>query len=493
MNVNDTFNLSALVSPENVSNPNIRWTSSDPTVVLVNSSGKVTALHSGTATITATSVASGLTDNIAISVAEPVTYTVTYHPGEHGRLNSDGSETVIAGSCPSNVPKVTPDAGYVFAGWSCDGGTTLLTDDQLCNVQIEAGVTYTAYYTSQANAVSVTGVTLDHSKLSLTTGSRSQILKATITPANATDKNVTWSTSNSGAATVNKGVVTPVSVGTAIITVTTEDGGKTASCSVTVTSSSSSHSSSNNSTPSLPTSVTDTTSKSNVDLTGAIFPASVAKVTLSVAPPTQSAFPDPQEASTLRLAALDAKQLNIIDTPFVYNLKLLDQNGNSITGFNGNVTVRIPVPAGLHGVPHVFRYEESTDTFTDMSAVVENGFLVFSASHFSYYLVSGVGDSITLDTKTYEMSANGRYQIGVKLTGTKATWVKVYSTNDKTVTATKLANGNYQVTGKGYGTAYIMFDVYDNKNQLLTHASVRVEIKTGIRPKGDSTRQIGTF
>jgi uncharacterized protein YjdB len=492
MNVNETFNLAAVVSPEQATNSNIRWTSSDPSVALVNCNGKITALHSGDATITATSVASGMTDDIAVSVAEPVTYTVTYDPGEHGTLNGDGSETVIAGSCPSNVPTVTPDAGYVFAGWSCDGGTTLLTVDQLWNVQIEAGLTYTAYYTSQSNAVLVTGVTLDRSTLSLTTGSRSQTLNATITPANATDKNVTWSTSNSGVATVNKGVVTPVSVGTAIITVTTEDGGKSASCTVTVTSSTS-HSSSTNSTPSLPSSVTDTTSKSIVDLSGATFPAGVTKVTLSVTQPTQNAVPDPQEADALRIAASDAKQLGTIDTPFVYNLKLLDQYGNAITSFNGNVTVRIPVPAGLHGVPHVFRYEESTGTFTDMSAVVENGFLVFSTNHFSYYLVSGVGDSITLDTKTYAMSADGRYQIGVKLTGTKATSVKVYSTNDKTATATKLANGNYQVTGKGAGTAYIMFDVYDNKNKLLTHASVRVDIKTGIRPKGDSTRQIGTF
>ena len=42
-------------------------------------------------------------------------------------------------------------------------------------------------------------------------------------------------------------------------------------------------------------------------------------------------------------------------------------------------------------------------------------------------------------------------------------------------------------------TAYIMFDVYDNKNRLLTHASVRIDVKTGIRPRGDSTRQIGVF
>ena len=49
------------------------------------------------------------------------------------------------------------------------------------------------------------------------------------------------------------------------------------------------------------------------------------------------------------------------------------------------------------------------------------------------------------------------------------------------------------VNGNGVGTAFIMIDVYDSKNLLLTHASVRVDVKTGIRPRGDSTRQIGAF
>ncbi|WP_330601193.1 hypothetical protein [Caproicibacter fermentans] len=91
------------------------------------------------------------------------------------------------------------------------------------------------------------------------------------------------------------------------------------------------------------------------------------------------------------------------------------------------------------------------------------------------------------------MPVGGSYQIGVKLTGTKAAAVKFHSTNDKVATVAKLKNGNYQVTGNGLGTVYIMFDVYDNKNKLLTHASVRVDVKTGIRPRGDSTRQIGVF
>ncbi|WP_411676823.1 beta strand repeat-containing protein [Caproicibacter sp.] len=257
--------------------------------------------------------------------------------------------------------------------------------------------------------------------------------------------------------------------------------------------SSGSHSSST-SAPSLPSSLTDATTHITVDLSGATFPSWVTGVSLSASPFTQggsSGASDAQGGAVYRLV-ISQTGLNLIGSPFVYNIQLLDQSGSPVTYFTGTVTVRIPLPAGLRGTPRVFRYE-SDGTLTDMNAAVENGFLVFQTTHFSDYVVAGTGDSITLDTKDYSMPVGGKYQIGVKLTGTKAAAVKFHSTNDKTATVAKLKNGNYQVTGNGPGTAYIMFDVYDNKNKLLTHASVRVDVKTGIRPRGDSTRQIGVF
>ena len=81
----------------------------------------------------------------------------------------------------------------------------------------------------------VTGVTLNPASLSLFTGDNAT-LTATVEPGNATNKNVTWSSNNEAVATVdNNGKVTAKSAGTAIITVTTEDGSKTATCKVTVT------------------------------------------------------------------------------------------------------------------------------------------------------------------------------------------------------------------------------------------------------------------
>ena len=241
----------------------------------------------------------------------------------------------------------------------------------------------------------------------------------------------------------------------------------------------------------------------SVNLTGASLPAGVTQAVLAATPLTPAglpaaqsgtpgaATPDPRAAAVYSAAAA-ASGLNMIGTPLLYNLNLLDQNGNPISSFTGSVTVRIPLPAGLPGTPQVFRYEND-GTFTDMGAAVADGFLVFSTTHFSYYVIAGVGDSFTLDTTSYRMPANGKYQIGLKLTGTKAASVKVSSTNDKIAAAAKLANGNYLVTGKGEGTAWIQFDVYDPKNNLLSHVFVRVDVGNELQPQGDSTRQTSVF
>lgn len=85
-----------------------------------------------------------------------------------------------------------------------------------------------------AGPVAVTGVSLDHNSASIDLGDTLQLTE-TVTPANATDKSVTWSSSNTAVATVDSsGLVTAVSVGNATITVTTTDGGYTDTCAVAV-------------------------------------------------------------------------------------------------------------------------------------------------------------------------------------------------------------------------------------------------------------------
>lgn len=92
----------------------------------------------------------------------------------------------------------------------------------------------TIYCEIQTGPVAVTGVSLNTNSLELYE-SASQTLVATVSPSNATNKNVTWESSNESVATVDSsGKVSALSAGTTTITVTTEDGNKTASCLVTV-------------------------------------------------------------------------------------------------------------------------------------------------------------------------------------------------------------------------------------------------------------------
>jgi uncharacterized protein YjdB len=85
------------------------------------------------------------------------------------------------------------------------------------------------------DTVAVGSVSVDHVSLSLIPGEQVTLV-ATVSPDDADDKSVTWSSNNTDVATVDAstGVVTAVSAGTATITVTTIDGGKTAVCEITV-------------------------------------------------------------------------------------------------------------------------------------------------------------------------------------------------------------------------------------------------------------------
>jgi uncharacterized protein YjdB len=93
--------------------------------------------------------------------------------------------------------------------------------------------TATCAVTVNAATVAVTGVTLNPTTATLTVGG-TLTLTPTVAPDNATNKAVTWQSSSTAVATVNNGTVTAVAAGNATITVTTADGGKTATCDVTV-------------------------------------------------------------------------------------------------------------------------------------------------------------------------------------------------------------------------------------------------------------------
>lgn len=147
-----TQQLNPTIAPANATNQNLTWTSSNTAVATVNASGLVTAVATGTTTITVKTVDGNKTATSAITVA----------------------------AIPVASVSVSPTTASLYAG-------------------------------------------------------NTQQLSATIAPANATNKTITWTSNNNAVATVNSsGMVTAVAAGTATITTTTQDGNKTATATITV-------------------------------------------------------------------------------------------------------------------------------------------------------------------------------------------------------------------------------------------------------------------
>lgn len=101
--------------------------------------------------------------------------------------------------------------------------------------------------------------------------------------------------------------------------------------------------------------------------------------------------------------------------------------------------------------------------------------------------------SITLDTRSYNMAPSNIYDIGVKLVNATGKVIRVYSSQPGVATVKKLSNGNYRITGVSAGTSYIIFDVLSGGGTQLTHASVKITVKRGIRQGGEAVRATSLF
>ena len=211
--------ITANVAPEFATNRTVIWSSSDSSVATVDENGIVKAVKVGKATVTATTVDGGFTASCEVNVVAPASYTVTWiiDGVEHKQTLSEGDKIV--------VPEATEKEGYIFKGWSAE----------IPSVMPAENLTFTAIYEKiEAPAVKVTGVTISDSSAEIFVGAGKQ-LSANVVPADATNKSVTWSSSDRSVATVDgNGLVKGVKAGQATITVTTADGGFTAECTVTV-------------------------------------------------------------------------------------------------------------------------------------------------------------------------------------------------------------------------------------------------------------------
>ena len=230
--------LSASVSPEAASDRAVAWSSSDRSVATVDKSGTVHGLRPGTATVTAT--AEGKSGICAVTVkAKAVNVTEVTLDKTELTLTEGETETLTATVKPDNADnrKVTWSSDKTeVATVDGDGNVTAVKPGEaVVTVTTEdGGKTATCKVTVKAKAVNVTEVTLDKTELTLTEG-ETETLTATVRPDNADNRKVTWSSDKTDVATVGgDGRVTAVKAGEAVVTVTTEDGGKTASCKVTV-------------------------------------------------------------------------------------------------------------------------------------------------------------------------------------------------------------------------------------------------------------------
>lgn len=231
MKVGETLTLTATVTPEDASNPAVIWSSSDEQVLTV-SDGVITAVANGTATVTAQTQDGGFTSSCAITVTTDVTGVLldsaelTIPVGQEDTLTATVSPATASEKgliwSSSNEAIATVDGGKVTA---VSAGSAIITVET-----VNGGYTATC---NVAVVIPVTGVALNEDQTTLEVGSE-RTLVATISPDNATEKGIMWSSSNETVASVVDGKVVALAAGKTTVSAETVDGNFVDSCEITV-------------------------------------------------------------------------------------------------------------------------------------------------------------------------------------------------------------------------------------------------------------------
>ena len=230
----DELQLTAIVEPSNSIDYDLAWTSSDDAVAVVSETGLVTPVGPGEAQITVT-VDRAHQAVCVVRVTQPAEGVVLDQT--ELKLQRGTSQVLVATVQPAttNIKDLkwtssNPDVASVDA----EGKVTAnaLGTAEITVTTVDGGHTAVCKVTV---IQMVTGVTLDVNAATLRIGEQTLQLNAVVAPADATDKSLVWSSSNSKVASVSEtGLVTPLTPGEADITVTTVDGGHSAVCKVTV-------------------------------------------------------------------------------------------------------------------------------------------------------------------------------------------------------------------------------------------------------------------
>ena len=224
--------LVATVAPADATDKTLKWSSSNEQVAMVGDDGKVTAVKAGEATITVK--AGDKSANCQVKVEPPYIPVsgISLNKSEL-ELKKGSTETLVATVSPSNAtePEVTWKTSNIAIARVDQNGNVTAVNTGTATITAKAGG-FSATCTVSV-VIPVTGVTLNTTSLTMAKGT-SSVLTAKVYPTDATNKAVSWSSSNTGVATVTDGTVVAVGGGVAEIRVRTQDGGYEASCTVTV-------------------------------------------------------------------------------------------------------------------------------------------------------------------------------------------------------------------------------------------------------------------
>lgn len=222
--------LAAVAQPEGKTDGRLVWSSSDGSVASVDEEGVVSGKSKGEAVITVTAVDGGYTAECRVRVYQPVT-----------ELRMDNrSVTVDTGDDIQLTATILPyDADNKSIVWSSDNPDVADVNGKGVVTGVKAGQTVIRA-TSEDEGISdfcvvtvnqpVTGVSLSKSELSFSKIGDAEQLVASVQPADATNKELSWSSSDESVAIVSNGRVLCSGYGSAIVYVTTVDGGYMASC-----------------------------------------------------------------------------------------------------------------------------------------------------------------------------------------------------------------------------------------------------------------------
>ena len=244
LNAGETTQLNVVVKPENATNKKIEYSTTNANVATVDANGLVKAVGEGRAYIYAKS-ADGPSDSVYVYVRKSVTPQppkevkvtnvsvdrryLTLEEGENYTLTATVSpadatnKTVNYSSSDSRVATVDANGNIT----AVKAGYAYIYAKSVDGPYAYSYVTVKAKETPQPPAeVKVTNITLDTRYLRLDAGKKYE-LNYTVYPYNATDKTLTWTSSNEDVATVENGVITAIGRGSAYITATSTNGVQT--------------------------------------------------------------------------------------------------------------------------------------------------------------------------------------------------------------------------------------------------------------------------